>query len=68
MRHVGNVYADFPKSVLQRADGKGIVKVFGVFRVDGEGGYFPEVFAAGYFSSAEISAGILSAAFSTDCG
>ena len=49
MGHIGNVYADFPKPIFQRADGKGIVKVFGIFRVDGESGYFPEIFAAGYF-------------------
>ena len=38
VRHVGNVYAHFPKIVLQFADGQGIVKVLSVFGVYGKGG------------------------------
>ena len=45
--HVGNVHAHFPPSVLQAADGEGIVKVLGILGVDGKGRHPAEVFAAG---------------------
>ena len=41
--HVGNVYTHLPKSVLQRTNGEGIIKVLGIARVDGKGGYTTEV-------------------------
>ena len=46
--HVGDVYAYFPEVVLQASHGEGVVKVFGVLGVDGEGQYVAEVLAAGY--------------------
>ena len=48
MGYVGNVYAHLPLSVGGAAQGEGIVEVFGVGRVDGEGGNLAEVFAPGY--------------------
>jgi len=47
--HVGNVYAYFPKSPFQFADGEGVVEVLGILGVDGEGGHTPEVLTSGYF-------------------
>lgn len=47
--YIGNVYVDFLKFIFQWVDGKGIVKVFGIFWVDGESGYFLEIFVVGYF-------------------
>ena len=49
VRHVGNVYAHFPKIVLQFADGQGIVKVLSVFGVYGKGGYIAEILTFGIF-------------------
>ena len=34
--HIGDVYTHFPKSLFQRLDGDGVVKVFGVAWVDGD--------------------------------
>ena len=44
MRYIGDVYTYFPQSRFQLPDGKGIIEVLGVFRVDGEGYHFPAVF------------------------
>ena len=49
VRHVGNVYAHFPKIVLQFADRQGVVKVLSVFGVYGKGGYIAEILTFGIF-------------------
>ena len=49
MGHVGDMYAHFPNSLFQFADGEGVIEVLGILGVDGEGGYTPEVLASGYF-------------------
>ena len=49
MGYVGYVYAYFPQTFYYGANGEGIVKVFGVVRVDGEGGHLSEVFALADF-------------------
>ena len=43
------MYANFPVAIFQKTCGKRIVKVFGIFRVDGESRDITEVFTFGYF-------------------
>ena len=49
MCHVGDVYTHFPQTVFYGADRKCVIKIFGIFRVNGESRYLTEVFASGYF-------------------
>ena len=60
MGHVGDMYAHFPKSLFQFADGEGVVEVLGIFGVDGEGGYAPEVLASGYFLGGDFGGYLVS--------
>ncbi len=67
MSNIGDVHTHFPQSVFYGADRKCVVKIFGIFRVDGESCYLTEIFASGNLFGV-ISAGILSAAVSTAFG
>ena len=44
----------FPKSVFQVLEGQGIIKIFGIGRVDGKGGSFPKVPSLFYFLRADF--------------
>ncbi len=48
MAHVGYVHAHLVEPVVGSAYAEGVVEVFGVLGVDGEGGHLPEVFAPCY--------------------
>ena len=43
-RHIGNVYADFPSSICKRADGKCIVEILSIARVDRKGEHIAHIF------------------------
>ena len=43
-RHVGNVYADFPSTICDRADGECVVKIFSIARVDRKGEHVAHIF------------------------
>ena len=43
-RHVGNVYADFPSAIRKCADGKCVVKIFSIARVDRKGEHVAHIF------------------------
>ena len=43
-RHVGNVYADFPSAIRKRADGKCVVKILSIARVDRKGEHVAHIF------------------------
>ena len=43
-RHVGNVYADFPSTICERADGECVVKIFSIARVDRKGEHVAHIF------------------------
>ena len=47
MRHVGNVYAHLPQSVVEFLNREGVVEVLGVARVDGERNHIAHVAALG---------------------
>ena len=47
MRHIGDVHTHLPQSAVGEADRQGIVKVFGIFGVDGAGIYLSEVLSFG---------------------
>ena len=51
MCYVGYMHADFPFPVGQSAQGKGVVEVFGIGRVDGKCRYVAKIFTAGDFVS-----------------
>ena len=44
-RHVGNVYADFPSAICERADGKCVVEILSIARVDRKGEHVAQIFA-----------------------
>ena len=43
MRHIGNMDPDFQVSAFQLLDTQGIIKVFGIFRVDGKREHIAEI-------------------------
>lgn len=45
MGHIGNVHTDLIVAVRQRAYRKGIIEVFCILGVDGEGGYIAHIAA-----------------------
>ena len=49
MRYVGNMHSHFPGCGGEFSKRKGIVKIFGIFRVDGYGKHIAEIFTLGYF-------------------
>ena len=44
---ISNVHTYFPQAILYFTDRESIVEVLGIFRVDGESSYIPEVLALG---------------------
>ena len=47
MGYIGNMYPYFPQARFDRTDGKCIVKVFCIFRVNGKSRYLTEIFTLG---------------------
>ena len=47
VRHIGDVHAHLPESVLQLSDGERVVEVLRILRVDGAGEHVAEVLALG---------------------
>lgn len=54
VRHVGNVYTDFPHRFVNLSNRQCIVEVLGVVRVDGKGRYVAEVLASGNFLGRDV--------------
>ncbi len=47
--YIGNVHADLIVTILQYAERDGIIKIFGVYGIDGEGECFTYILAVVYF-------------------
>ncbi len=47
IRHIGNVHTHFPQAIAKTLQGDGIIKIFGIRRVNGDGPHFPVIFPVG---------------------
>src|SRR6478735_5131303 len=49
MAHIGYVYTYFVPATSKRADGDGIIKIFGIYRIDGKSKHPAKIAAYFYF-------------------
>ena len=63
MRNIGYMDAHFVIAVGQPRNGQSIIKIFGIFGVDGKGDNFPEIPAFAYFACSNCIGDSLASSF-----